>query len=570
MVKKTTATFKNLLKQKDFTADELGRLIFYFNVFSHLTDFRKKVPFSVKELTEKMQKLGENSKWNRDIFALYINLAETFSNLAKKVGTQVSLLLISRSSIDKFIVILTSQLFGKKQYRQRPLIVTEKEYNEALEASKKRNASKDAPNDEIGCRVEGLFRLAIEYYLKKLEEEPEAPNPLKDLEEKYKAEPITDESLLEFYKIHGSNHEIVTYKFRGKPVTDFSIRSWLAIHNSSVEDPNDIERNVKEAYYSEMLKTDRPYLGVKIALEEFFGGKVEVILTSPPSKWDLLKAKPFSPEAFKCFGDYEGEDWRKEYNKDLNIFISIYTDIVKYIYKECEFSQEDIKDLENVEYLMYGNFYWELDKYNYRKDYVTGAVALFPNEKTAQNGLAVVKEGMVDEEGKVKTFSSIYPRANVIFNPKNSKYSELKQAVKIMTDTAYMLSAWEFIVDQVKGIVEVNKLEAFTFSKELKKEREALHSFIDASILIEEKMNIGLKDNLLPDEEDDEDDKEDRELLELYKDIFSYPVKHRFKIDENDKDYIRSKLQNLQSTADNLEECVKHFVSSAMGGTSGR
>lgn len=570
MATKTTATFKSLLKQKDFTADELGRVIFYYNVFSNQKDFRKKVPFSVAELTDKMKKLGENNKFNRDIFALYINLADTFQNLMKKVAFQSSLLLHSRSSVDKFIIILTSQLFGKKQYRQRPLIVTEKDYNEALEASMKRNASKDAPNPELGCRLESLYRLAIEYYLKKLKEEPEAPNPLKDLEEKYKAEPITDERLIDFCREHGSNHEIVTYKFRGKPVTEFFLKGWLLNHCSNLENPNDIDRNIKLSFYSDMLNSDKPYLGVRLQLEDLFGGKVEVVLHSQPSKWDLLKAKPFRPEAFRCFGDYEGEDWVKEYKKDLNIFVSTYTDIVKYINKECELSKKDLEELENVNSGFYGNFYWELDKYDFRKDYVTGATALFPNEKTASNGLAIVKEGIVDEEGKVKPFGFVYPRVNKIFSPGGSDYAELKEAVKVLTDASYLLSAWEFIVSQVKDIVKVDKLEVFSFTDIFKKQYEGIHSFIDASILIEEKINIGLKDNIMPDEKDDEDDKEDRELVELYKDIFSYPVKHRYKIDENDKDYIRSRLFDLRSTTDNLEECVKHFSSNALGGTSGR
>lgn len=553
----TRATFKALLKKKTFSVDELGRLIFAYNIFGSKRMLQGKIPFTAAELTAKMDALADNDKAAQRVFGLYIELSQTFQRMAKNIGWLGQLGIVAVGEVKKFTLMIAQQLNAHWNECLQPITVTESEYEEAIERSKARNASKD-PCPALGDGLEGLYKLGIEYYLDLLDKDPEAENPLKELKERYQAETLTDERLLSFYREFGTNPELVSYdNKKGKPWTEEEMARRLAQRYPCYTcTPNIMERSLLLAKCKALLHHRHGYGLAARTLEKYLAESVSVELKRPPSKWDLLQARPFFPEAFKCFGNYEGEGWQDEYAKDLEYFMQTYEDMVDYILKECYVGGvcvcKDVDMYKHLDKRLSGKDYWAMDKYGFRQKYVTGAAALFPDDLRGENGLAVIKEGK-----KPAPFQGF--KATLIYSPSSSSYAEVTEAVKTAVDVAHALSCWAYVVAIIEGETGVGWMDSFKLTPILKLLQESISSW---------RAGVGMTETFsnMPGIGGEEFDAEFQEVEDLYRDVFSYLNSRPCALEPQESLHIDQALEGLPSLAANLEATVQKFIPRKFGG----
>lgn len=93
-------------------------------------------------------------------------------------------------------------LFAEDVYRyveQLPAIMTQKQFDE-LKAERVEAYFKDAEDgDELQSNIFNLVERAIAYYLRKLQKEPQKPNPLKAIRKKYVSQPVKSKLILSRY-----------------------------------------------------------------------------------------------------------------------------------------------------------------------------------------------------------------------------------------------------------------------------------------------------------------------------------------------------------------------------------
>ena len=176
------ADIKRLLNKKGWTGKELGIL----ELTNMATLFRQRIsgnqnptPLVTKGQFQKMLSSITDSTQGR-IYNGYISIHEwlsLFYNIALTNEQQAQLRFKSLSS---YIIEASIAEDTYSYIESLPVIMTEKQYNEAVEEGRRRWL-KEEDGTPRGDSVLALIFRAFEYYAEKLEKEPTKANPLKPI-----------------------------------------------------------------------------------------------------------------------------------------------------------------------------------------------------------------------------------------------------------------------------------------------------------------------------------------------------------------------------------------------------
>lgn len=500
------ADIKRLLNKKGWTGKELGIL----ELTNMATLFRQRMsgnpnptPLVTKGQFQKMLSSITDSTQGR-IYNGYIAIHEWLSlayNIALTNEQQAQLRFKSLSSY----VIEASIAEDTYSYIESlPVIMTEKQYNEAVEAGR-RHWLKEEDGTPRGDSVLALVFRAFEYYAEKLEKEPTKANPLKPIRKKYLSQTVKSQLILSrFNEVTENGYYILEDGRRSDQMTD---EEWQA----AVTTPR-MNQALKEMHEAELLQPG--FQGVtaeEIARQRLIdraniiynGGTNRdadeaqekkdyeaglaipakfVLYDEPPAdltKWDFLSDGCAVYEVYSASlgGMAETPD---EYIAEARDFIDEFKELVALLLKDIDgkfFKGEPGLSALPVEKWESTVFDWEQlyenDFYGFRAETDRTDIIWDGNRRAQMNGVAILKptsfsEKRLDENGYYlppqirKTLSDHSLEA--FFTDADGyadRADEIEEGREALLDSYYYIMGYNTAIDMIASYYEVPELSTF-------------------------------------------------------------------------------------------------------------
>lgn len=500
------ADIKRLLNKKGWTGKELGIL----ELANMATLFRQRMsgnpnptPLVTKGQFQKMLSSITDSTQGR-IYNGYIAIHEWLSlayNIALTNEQQAQLRFKSLSSY----VIEASIAEDTYSYIESlPVIMTEKQYNEAVEAGR-RHWLKEEVGTPRGDSVLALVFRAFEYYAEKLEKEPTKANPLKPIRKKYLSQTVKSPLILSrFNEATENGYYILEDGRRSDQMTD---EEWQA----AVTTPR-MNQALKEMHEAELIQPG--FQGVtaeEIARQRLIdraniiynGGTNRdadeaqekkdyeaglaipakfVLYDEPPAdltKWDFLSDGCAVYEVYSASlgGMAENPD---EYIAEARDFIAEFKELVALLLKDIDgkfFKGEPGLSSLPLEKWESTVFDWEQlyekDFYGFRAETDRTDIIWDGNRRAQMNGVAILKptsfsERRLDENGYYlppqirKTLSDHSLEA--FFTDADGyadRADEIEEGREALLDSYYYIMGYNTAIDMIASYYEVPELSTF-------------------------------------------------------------------------------------------------------------
>lgn len=500
------ADIKRLLNKKGWTGKELGIL----ELANMATLFRQRMsgnpnptPLVTKGQFQKMLSSITDSTQGR-IYNGYIAIHEWLSlayNIALTNEQQAQLRFKSLSSY----VIEASIAEDTYSYIESlPVIMTEKQYNEAVEAGR-RHWLKEEGGTPRGDSVLALVFRAFEYYAEKLEKEPTKANPLKPIRKKYLSQTVKSPLILSrFNEATENGYYILEDGRRSDQMTD---EEWQA----AVTTPR-MNQALKEMHEAELIQPG--FQGVtaeEIARQRLIdraniiynGGTNRdadeaqekkdyeaglaipakfVLYDEPPAdltKWDFLSDGCAVYEVYSASlgGMAENPD---EYIAEARDFIAEFKELVALLLKDIDgkfFKGEPGLSSLPLEKWESTVFDWEQlyekDFYGFRAETDRTDIIWDGNRRALMNGVAILKptsfsEKRLDENGYYlppqirKTLSDHSLEA--FFTDADGyadRADEIEEGREALLDSYYYIMGYNTAIDMIASYYEVPELSTF-------------------------------------------------------------------------------------------------------------
>lgn len=579
-----------LLKKKGWTGAELGRLQIANTALAYdkavKADNPNQEPVVSSADFQKMLATLTDPTEGR-IYNGYISIHNWVSNTS-----QVALAQEQQAQLQfyRLWTIISNAITAEDIYsyiEELPCIMTEKQYKETVEKRTQETLHPDG--EEIGDNVLQLLFNALDYYIRLLETQPRAKNPLKPLKKKLEKELVKDPHILENYnRVRGLGYYTLEDGTRSDKV---SPTEWRELVNPTIfslidEDSQLGEKEaelIKQSIRERRIITDARYMyegdltqreaeekrhedeireGFSKACQwHYYEDSPEGLLT----KWEVLEEGELL-EYYPYFEDGQTEEEALELCK---AFSSEFPTVVKALLEDMgqKYGLTELKSLP-VEKWLDTVYSWEdlykLDFYGFKAS-TTGDTSIFNGNKRALlNGIAILRPSdLLDRSPRIDPDTGYYiapdlrksllPLSLEAFFTDSEDYSDNVDAVEDAKQT--LLASMYFVEGFNKGLELIATLydveEVKLFSRPLDHLRDRVDALNKSIYMLYRRIK----------NTDYESEEERAKKLEVLKDIFQPIDLNKLRIPEERIEQAKRNMKDFKGFKDNaldpyLQLCI--------------
>lgn len=506
-----------LLKKKGWTGAELGRL----ELANTALAYRKAVETNNPNLEpaissvdfEKMLSTIKDPIEGR-IYNGYISIHEWISRTGPIANAQD---MQAQLQFDKLWSFIQNAITAEDLYsyiEELPLIMTEKQYKETVEKRTQEILKPDG--EELGHSVMWLIFYALEYYLKLLESQPDAKNPLKPLKKKLEKELVKDPHILEKYnRVMGLGYYTLEDGTRSDKVSPTEWRELITPTIFKLID-EDSQLGEKEAQFikhnlvQRRIITDARHMYEGDLTEEeaqnkrqkdeegegfskacqwhYYEDSPEGLLT----KWEVLE----EGELWEYY--YEDGDTEEEELEKQKAFASEFPTVVKALLNDMvkRYGMKDLKDLP-IEKWLDTVYSWEdlykADFYNFRAHELGDASIFNGNKRAVYNGIAILRASDIGRCTRIDPDTGYYKAPDLrkslhslsleAFFTDSEEYSDnvdiVEQARELLVSSLYFVEGFNKALEIIASLFDIEEVKLFSVDTGNFRDRvEALNSSI--------------------------------------------------------------------------------------------
>ena len=397
-----------------------------------------------------------------------------------------------------------------------PLIMTEKQYKETVE---KRTQEILKPDGEpLADNVLQLLFDALEYYIKLLESNPRAKNPLKPLKKKLEKELVRDPHIIEKYnRVRGLGYYTLEDGTRSDKVSPTEWRELVSptIFKLIDEDSQLGEKEaelIKQSIRERRLITDARYMYegglseseaqkkrqegevregfIKACQWHYYEDSPEGLLT----KWEVL----IEGELLEYYPYYEDGTTEADALEMCKAFVAEFPTVVQALLEDMgkRYGMEELKGLP-VEKWLETVYSWEdlykLDFYGFRATQTDDTAIFNGNKRALLNGVAIVRASDLGRCTRIDPETGYYiapdlrksllPLSLEAFFTESEEYSDnidiVEQARDLLKSSVYFVDGFNKALELIASMFDIEEVKLFTVDTSVLKDRvEALNSSI--------------------------------------------------------------------------------------------
>lgn len=216
--------------------------------------------------------------------------------------------------------ILNSSLMAQRVYdyiSNLPLIMTQKQYDEAQRRHREKYLKGEDGSGEIGHSLLGLLFLAMDYYARLLQKQPDAPNPLKKVQAKYSKEKLTGKYALKNYnKMAQIGYYTLPDGRRSDEMTAEEWKEAILKNDLDADRPFNLTTSAMMRHLELKFILEKRYSSIYFSEEPEYKDRKEQLKEAlkVPLKWNVSKEEP---ELTKWeFLTEDANLWEIYYNSD--------------------------------------------------------------------------------------------------------------------------------------------------------------------------------------------------------------------------------------------------------------
>lgn len=399
-------------------------------------------------------------------------------------------------------------LFAEDVYRyveQLPAIMTQKQFDE-LKAERVEAYFKDAEDgDELQSNIFNLVERAIAYYLRKLQKEPQKPNPLKAIRKKYVSQPVKSKLILSRYnEITGEGYYTLE---DGRRSDEMTSEEWQAALTTPLMEKTLAEMRAEDGWGNELTRSLAQQRLIERARVIYNGGTEEDAdkaqeetdyqrglavpcqwhyYEDPPkdlTKWDIIEQELLL-ELYPADIDGSGDAYTESnFNASMQDFFTEFKELATAMLADMDknyFSGDEIKAAElpieewGTTLISWRRLY-ELDFYGEREAAESDIQLFDGNQRALLNGIAILrpsdlldKSRRIDERGyytEPDITQAISSHSLEAFFTENEEYAEniaaVEEARSGLLSNYYFLMGYNKQIDLVIALVDVPELSIF-------------------------------------------------------------------------------------------------------------
>ena len=345
---------------------------------------------------------------------------------------------------DSFATIrnyIMQALFAEDVYRyveQLPAIMTQKQFDE-LKAERVEAYFKDAEDgDELQSNIFNLVERAIAYYLRKLQKEPQKPNPLKAIRKKYVSQPVKSKLILSRYnEITGEGYYTLA---DGRRSDEMTSEEWQAALTTSLMEKTLAEMRAEDGRGNELTRSlaqqrliERARVIYNCGTEEDADKAQEETdyqrglavpcqwhyYEDPPkdlTKWDIIEQELLL-ELYPADIDGSGDAYTESnFNASMQDFFTEFKELATAMLADMDknyFSGDEIKAAElpleewGTTHISWRRLY-ELDFYGERGEAESDIQLFNGNKRALLNGIAILRPSDLRESRRIDESGLLY------------------------------------------------------------------------------------------------------------------------------------------------------------------
>ena len=500
------ADIKKLLNKRGWTGRELGIL----EVTNMAVMFREALagqePKGIVSQAQ-LQKMinGIKEREQGVVYNGYISIHEWLSLKYNIAQTQFQQAQLQYRTIERYVsqAILSEDVY---QYvEQLPAIMTQKQLDD-LRAERLEAYFKGKDGEELYSNIFNLVERAISFYLKKLQEEPAKPNPLKAIRKKYLSQPVKSKLILSRYNDLTSNGYLTIEDGSGRRSDQMTSEEWReavkdvceAVRESTAYTADEkrlIIQDIVEARALTRAKaifdgaTDEEADAIQAEVDQKNGFSKKCTWHSyeePPqdlTKWDIIE-QDLLLKLYPADIDGSGDKYSESnFTASMEDFVAEFAELVKAMLADMDkkyFSGDEVQasQLSISEWLdttiSYRRLY-ELDFYGEQAVATDDMQTFSGNRRALFNGIAIVrasdllhKSRLIDERGyyvepKIETALSNYSLE--AFFPEADEYTEntetIEEARETLLDSLYFLRGYNLALDMTAEYYDIPDIAVF-------------------------------------------------------------------------------------------------------------
>lgn len=399
-------------------------------------------------------------------------------------------------------------LFAEDVYRyveQLPAIMTQKQFDE-LKAERVEAYFKDAEDgDELQSNIFNLVERAIAYYLRKLQKEPQKPNPLKAIRKKYVSQPVKSKLILSRYnEITGEGYYTLE---DGRRSDEMTSEEWQAALTTPLMKKTLTEMRAEDGRGNELTRDLAQQRLIERARVIYNGGTEEDAdkaqeetdyqrglavpcqwhyYEDPPkdlTKWDIIEQELLL-ELYPADIDGSGDAYTESnFNASMQDFFTEFKELATAMLADMDknyFSGDEIKAAElpieewGTTLISWRRLY-ELDFYGERGEAESDIQLFNGNKRALLNGIAILrpsdlleKSRRIDERGyytEPDITQAISSHSLEAFFTESEEYAEniaaVEEARNSLLSNIYFLKGYNLQIDLIIALVDVPELSIF-------------------------------------------------------------------------------------------------------------
>jgi len=519
------ADIKRLLNKKGWTGRELGQLLLANVAHEYkqaLEGNYSPTPLvSAGEFSKMLHSLTDRVQGHT-----YNDYYSVYDWLKSRPAIVNSYFMNGQNDYSTIRNYILQALFAEDVYRyveQLPAIMTQKQFDE-LKAERVEAYFKDAEDgDELQSNIFNLVERAIAYYLRKLQKEPQKPNPLKAIRKKYVSQPVKSKLILSRYnEITGEGYYTLE---DGRRSDEMTSEEWQAaittplmeetLANMRAETPDGLQltsdlaqqRLIERARVIYNGGTDEDADKAQEEADYRRGYATPVVwhtYTEPPkdlTKWDIIEQELLL-ELYPADIDGSGDAYTESnFNASMQDFFTEFKELATAMLSDMDknyFSGDEVQAAKlpleewGTTFISWRRLY-ELDFYGERGEAESDIQLFNGNKRALLNGIAILrpsdlleKSRRIDERGyyaEPDISQAISSRSLEALFTDSEDYAEniavIEDARSGLLSNYYFIKGYNKQIDLVISLVDVPELEVFKQDLEgLEKKIKALNDLV--------------------------------------------------------------------------------------------
>lgn len=508
-----------LLKKKGWTGAELGKLELANTALTYQkaveSNNHAQEPAISRADFDKMLSTLTDPVEGR-VYNGYISIHKWISNTMQIAIAQSQQ---AQLQFDKLWSFIQNAITAEDVYsyiEELPLIMTEKQYKETVE---KRTQEILKPDGEpLADNVLQLLFDALDYYIKLLESNPRAKNPLKPLKKKLEKELVRDPHIIEKYnRVRGLGYYTLEDGTRSDKVSPTEWRELVSptIFKLIDEDSQLGEKEaelIKQSIRERRLITDARYMYegglseseaqrkrqedevrdgfIKACQWHYYEDSPEGLLT----KWEVL----IEGELLEYYPYYEDETTEEDALEMCKAFVAEFPTVVQALLEDMgkRYGMEELKGLP-VEKWLETVYSWEdlykLDFYGFSATQTDDTAIFNGNKRALLNGVAIVRASDLGRCTRIDPETGYYiapdlrksllPLSLEAFFTESEEYSDnvdtVEQARDLLKSSVYFVDGFNKALELIASLFDIEEVKLFHVDTDILKGRvEALNSSI--------------------------------------------------------------------------------------------